>query len=369
MKIMNIVGARPQFVKLKPLSDQIKSEKSLEEIVVHTGQHYDANMSKAFFEDLEIPKPDYNLGVGSGSPGYQLGDMLKKTEDIINKENPELVIVFGDTNSTLAGAICSVQNHIPLTHIEAGPRNKYIDIPEMMNRLIVDNISPLLFCATRRNYENLKQEGLEENGYFVGDLMYDIFLQKLNLIKNREGILNEIGVEKGEYNVASCHRAENTDSEKRLKAVVEGMVESNEKIVFSIHPRTKKMLEEFDLMKIIKKSENVIGIDPIGYLDFLHLEYHSKKIITDSGGLQREAFFLKKPCINIYDHTYWPEIEKDGWQVVTGMDKEKISSAIKNYTPTKEQSNLFGDGNAAEKIVKIIKKQDFSNFFGYRKSV
>ncbi|MFW5895332.1 MAG: non-hydrolyzing UDP-N-acetylglucosamine 2-epimerase [archaeon] len=365
MKIATIIGARPQFIKMAPLSEELN--KHFEEIIIHTGQHYDYEMDDIFFDDLGIPQPDYNLKVGSETPAYQLGDMLKRIEDVLIKEAPDLVIVFGDTNSTLAGAISAVQNHIPLSHIEAGPRNKYIDVPEMMNRLIVDNISPLLFCATKRNYKNLKKEALEHNSYFVGDLMYDIFLENLEKIKKNEKILEKIGVEKGEYHVATCHRAENTDSKQRLKAVVNGFQKSDETIVFSIHPRTKNMLEEFNLMKKVKESKNIIEVEPIGYLDFLSLEYHSKKIITDSGGVQREAYFLKKPCINIYDHTYWPEIEEEGWQVVTGLNDKKIADAIQSFEPKKEQSGIFGEGDAAKKIFDIIRNYDFSNFYKYER--
>ena len=258
---MTIVGARPQFVKLKPLSDQIKNH--FTEIIVHTGQHYDEQMSEIFFSELNIPTPDYNLNVRSGSPGYQLAEMLKGIETVIIKESPDLIIVFGDTNSTLAGGICAVQNHIPFAHIEAGPRNKYIDVPEMLNRLIVDNISPLLFCATKKNYNTLVSEGLKENAYFVGDLMYDIFLQNLEKINNQKHILNHIGVSKNNYHVATCHRAENTDSKKRLETIIKGLIESNETIVFSIHPRTKKMIEKYNLMKLIDHCDNLIKIDPV----------------------------------------------------------------------------------------------------------
>jgi len=367
MKIISIVGARPQFIKLKPLSDEIR--KKFTEIIIHTGQHYDIKMFELFFEELNIPKPDYNLEVGSGDCGFQLAEMLKRTEKILIKEKPDLVLVYGDTNSTLAGAISAVQNHIPVAHIEAGPRNKRIDIPEMLNRLIVDNISPLLFCATQKNFENLKNEGLDNNAYFVGDLMYDVFLQNLKIMKERPKILTKYELIEKEYHVATCHRAENTDDKNRLNTILDGLIDSNEKILFSVHPRTKKMMKEFGLYNKIKKSENIINIEPVGYLDFLQLEYYSNKIITDSGGVQREAYFLEKPCINIYDHTYWPEIEADGWQIVTGINKEKIANDIKTYNPTKKQSMLFGDGNAAKKIVAIIEKTDFSDFFIYNKSV
>jgi UDP-N-acetylglucosamine 2-epimerase len=367
MKIVSIVGARPQFIKLMPLSKEIRKKHT--EIIIHTGQHYDLKMSELFFKELHIPNPDYNLEVGSGSNGIQLAEMLKRTEKILLQEKPDLVLVYGDTNSTLAGALSAVQNHIPVAHVEAGPRNKRIDIPEMLNRLIVDNICPLLFCATQKNYENLVKEGLNNNAFFVGDLMYDVFLQNLKLMEKRQEILSDYNLKKNEYHVATCHRAENTDNKQRLQTIIEGMDESDEKIVFSVHPRTKKMIKKFNLESILQKSENIIDIEPLGYLDFLQLEYNAKKIITDSGGVQREAYFLQKPCINIYDHTYWPEIEEDGWQIVTGINKEKIIHDIKTFQPRDKQSQLFGDGKAAEKIVNIIEKIDIKDFFNYNRSV
>jgi UDP-N-acetylglucosamine 2-epimerase len=365
MKIITIVGARPQFIKLQPLSKELR--KKHEEIIIHTGQHYDFEMSKLFFDELNIPKPDYNLEVGSGTPGYQLAQMLKKTEEILIKEKPELVITFGDTNSTLAGALSAIQNHIPSAHVEAGPRNKWLDVPEMINRVIVDNICQLLFCATESNLDNLRNEGLSHKAYFVGDITYDIFLENIKRMKQKENILEKYSIKPNEYHVASCHRAENTDEKNRLKTIIEGMTASDEKIIFSLHPRTKKMMKKFNLYKTIEKNNNIIPIDPIGYLDFIQLEYHANKIITDSGGVQREAYFLKKPCINIYDHTYWPEIQDDGWQVVTGINKEKIADDIRNFKPTKPQSELFGDGTTAKKIVEIINKTDFNNIFEYKK--
>lgn len=363
MKILSIVGARPQFIKLAPLSKEVR--KHHEEVILHTGQHYDVEMSDLFFDEFRIPEPDYNLCVGSGSPGYQLSEMIKGVEKIIVMEKPDLVITFGDTNSTLAGALSAIQNHIPAVHVEAGPRNKWMDVPEMINRLVADRISPILFCATDYNYEILKKEGLAHRSHFVGDLMYDIFLKSLGRIKDNTKVLSKFNVESNNYHLATCHRAENTDSANRLRTIVAGLIQSKEKIIFSLHPRTEKMLKQFKIYGSIKESENILPIKPIGYFEFVQLQYYAKKIITDSGGVQREAYFLKKPCINIYDHTYWPEIRDDGWQVVTGIDEENIALCIKDWLPSKEQSNIFGDGNAAPKIVKIINDMNFNNIFKY----
>ncbi len=363
MKIISIVGARPQFIKLAPLSKVLRVR--FEELIIHTGQHYDVNMSDIFFTGLNLPVVDYNLGIKVDKPGEQLANMIKGIEEILLREKPDLVLVFGDTNSTLAGALVAVQNHIPLGHIEAGPRNKYIDVPEMLNRLITDSISPLLFCATKYNYNTLVKEGLGCYSHFVGDLMYDIFLENYSLLHDK-GILDKYKIEKNEYCLATCHRAENTDNKERLKTIIEGMILSEEKIIFSLHPRTKKRLNDFGIIDLFRDT-NITLIEPTSYLEFMQLEFFSKKIITDSGGVQREAYFHKKPCINIYDHTYWPEIEIEGWQIVTGIDKEKISSAIREFVPIKEQTNIFGNGDAAMRIVDLIDKFKFENFYEFKR--
>tara|TARA_B100000315_G_C14503139_1_gene553279 strand:- start:82 stop:1179 length:1098 start_codon:yes stop_codon:yes gene_type:complete len=363
MKIATIVGARPQFIKSAPLSGKLR--KHFTEVLVHTGQHYDQNMSNVFFSDLDIPIPDYNLDIGQGSSGYHMSKIFKKIEQVFQKEKPDLIIVFGDTNSTMAGAISAVQHHIPVAHVEAGPRNTKLDVPEMLNRLVTDRISSLLFCATKRNYENLKTENIHHNAHYVGDIMYELYLRQLHKIRKNKKILNKLGLKPNEYHIASFHRAENVDSMKRSEEILKGFIISDQKIVFSLHPRTKKNLISSGLLNMLENSSNVLQIEPVGYNDFLSLAYFSNKIITDSGGLQREAYFMEKPCINIYDHTYWPEIEEDGWQVVTGMDAKKISDAIKGFRPKKKQSGIFGDGKTSEKIVEIIIKFNREKAFDF----
>ena len=363
MKIISIIGARPQFIKLAPLDKGIRV--SNKHVIVHTGQHYDINMSDVFFNDLKIPSPDYNLEVGSASSSSQTSLIIKRIEKVILKEKPDLTIVYGDTNSTVAGALVSVQNHIPVAHVEAGPRNNKIDIPEMLNRIITDRISSLLLCATKRNVNTLIKEGMGSRAFFVGDLMFDIFLKMKDKTINREKILSNLAIDKGDYCLFTCHRAENTDSPKRLKTIIESLIESEKKIIFSLHPRTEKMINEFNLKPLIDNSENIILSKPLGYLDFLTLSKFSEKIITDSGGLQREAYFLEKPCICIYDHAYWPEIEEEGWQIITGINKDRIINSIQNFNPKAKQGYIFGKGDSAQKIINKIEEFDFETCFDY----
>jgi len=363
MKILSIVGARPQFIKLAPLDKNLRVANK--HIIVHTGQHYDLNMSEIFFDDLKIPSTDYNLEVGSASSSVQTALIMKKIEKIFLNEKPDLTIVYGDTNSTVAGALVSVQNDIPVAHVEAGPRNNKINIPEMLNRIITDRISSLLFCATKNNVNTLTKEGMGERAFFVGDLMYDIFLTMKEKTQKRKTILSKLGVDENNYFLVTCHRAENTDNRDRLKIIIESLIESEKKIVFSLHPRTEKMIKHFDLQPLIDNNDNIILIKPLGYIDFLTLSKYCEKIITDSGGLQREAYFLEKPCICIYDHAYWPEIEEDGWQIVTGINKQAIVNSIVNFDPKTQQSNIFGNGNSAQIIVEKIEAFDFKTCFDY----
>ena len=363
MKVLSIIGARPQFIKLAPLDKGLRLNN--EHIIVHTGQHYDLNMSDVFFEDLKISSPDYNLEVGSASSSKQTASIIKSIESVFLNEKPDLTIVYGDTNSTVAGALVSVQNHIPVAHVEAGPRNNKIDIPEMLNRIITDRISSLLLCATENNVDTLKNEGMGDRAFFVGDLMYDVFLKMKEKIADRKNILSKLGLEEKNYALVTCHRAENTDSPERLKIIIEALIESEKKIVFSLHPRTKKMIENFNLNSLISNNENIMLLNPLGYKDFLILSMYSEKIITDSGGLQREAYFLEKPCICLYDHAYWPEIEEDGWQVVTGINKHNIVNSINNFNPNTKPSQIFGDGNSSEKIIKAINEFNFKTAFDY----
>ncbi|MCY6483573.1 UDP-N-acetylglucosamine 2-epimerase (non-hydrolyzing) [Clostridium aestuarii] len=350
MKIITIIGARPQFIKAAAVSKKIREKN--QEIIIHTGQHYDENMSKVFFEELNIPYPDYNLNVGSGDHGAQTGRMLEKIEEILLKENPDCVLVYGDTNSTIAGSLAASKLLIPVSHVEAGLRSFNMNMPEEQNRILTDHISRYLFAPTATAVENLNNEGLKNNVFNVGDVMFDAILHFENIAKNKSSILKELNLKNKEYILATIHRAENTNDINRMKSIVEALNESGEKIVLPLHPRTKKYIKEYNL----KFSSNIKIIDPIGYLDMIMLEANSKKIVSDSGGVQKEAFFMDVPCITLRDETEWIETVKNGWNILVGADKQKIKNAILSFAPTNKKLDYFGNGKAADKIIDILEK-------------
>jgi UDP-GlcNAc3NAcA epimerase len=348
MKIITVLGARPQFVKAAAVSNKLR-EKHIEKIV-HTGQHYDENMSKVFFDELQIPVPDYNLNVGSGNHGFQTGHMLIKIEEILENEKPDCLLVYGDTNSTIAGALAASKLHIPVAHVEAGLRSFNMAMPEEQNRILTDHISSFLLTPTDTATINLKNEGIIKGVHNTGDVMYDAILKFSEIAKKKSNVINAIGVTPEDYILVTIHRAENTDNIERLKNIIGALNECGEKIVLPIHPRTKKFMENYNL----KFNENIKILDPVGFLDMVLLEKNSKKIVTDSGGVQKEAFFMDKPCITMRDETEWVETVNNGWNVVVGADKEKILNNIKHFKPTLPKQNHFGDGNAAGKIVDIL---------------
>ncbi|BAH07855.1 non-hydrolyzing UDP-N-acetylglucosamine 2-epimerase [Clostridium kluyveri] len=350
MKILTVVGARPQFIKASAVSNVIR--KCHKEILVHTGQHYDENMSQVFFEELNIPRPDYNLEVGSGNHGKQTGTMLIKLEEIYIKEKPDFVLVYGDTNSTLAGALCASKLLIPLAHVEAGLRSFNRKMPEEQNRVITDRLSNILFVPTDSAVENLKREGIKEGIYNVGDVMFDAILNFKKLAENKNEIIKELALQDKEYILTTIHRAENTNYIERLKNIVEALNECGKPVVLPLHPRTKKYMTDYGL----KFNDNIKVIEPIGYLEMINLEMNSQKIVTDSGGVQKEAFFMKKPCITMRDETEWVETVENGWNIVVGTDKNKILDGIMNFIPDKTQKNIFGKGDAAIKILEVLNK-------------
>ena len=353
MKVATVVGARPQFIKMAPVSRELR--KHLEEVVIHTGQHYDYEMNRVFFEQLEIPEPDYYLGVGSGSHGHQTGEMLRRIEDVLLKEEPDIVLVYGDTNSTLAGALAAVKLHIKVAHVEAGLRSFDKRMPEEVNRVLTDHVSDYLFAPTETAVKNLHNEGIKEGVYLTGDVMYDALLYNIKIARKKSGILNELGLKPKEYLLATVHRAENTDNRRNLENIIEAFVESGELIVFPAHPRTQKYLKAYGLVEKIENAANIILIPPVGYLDILVLEENAKKILTDSGGIQKEAYFLKVPCITLRDRTEWVETVQDGWNILVGTDKKKILRAIREFEPKGEAYTYrFGDGKASERIVRIL---------------
>ena len=353
MKIASIIGARPEFVKEAPLVKELR--KKHEEIIIHTGQHYDYELSKIFFGELRIPKPNYNLGVGSALHGKQIAQMIVKLENVLLKEKPDLVIVFGDTNTTIAGAIVASKLNINLAHIEAGMRSYDKNMPEEINRVVTDHISDILFCSTSTGVLNLRKEGIIKNVFNVGDVMIDAIKENIGIAEKKSNILKRLNLKSKNYIVATIHRPSNTDNKKNMIGILEAFIQSKETIVFSIHPRTYKYLKSYGLHKKLKDT-NIITIKPIGYIDMLVLEKNAKKILTDSGGMQKEAYFFKVPCITLRDITEWTETVNDGWNILTGANKWKILNAIRNFEPNGKQSENYGDGNASMNIIKLINR-------------
>jgi UDP-N-acetylglucosamine 2-epimerase (non-hydrolysing) len=350
LKIISIVGARPQFIKCAPLSRELR--KSHQELLIHTGQHYDPEMSQIFFDELHIPKPDWHLGIGSGTHGKQTGEILARTEKILMRERPDLVIVFGDTNSTLGGALAAAKLHIPVAHIEAGLRSFDRTMPEEINRILTDHISDLLFCPTQTAIHNLAKEGITQGVYLVGDIMVDALRHNLEIAEIQSPILEKLKLTEGDYAVATIHRPNNTDVRKNLTSIIEAFGESGKTIIFPVHPRTKKYLREFGLWE--RLSGNIHIIDPLGYLDMLKLMRHARKILTDSGGIQKEGYVLGVPCITLRENTEWVETLIDGWNILTGADKEKILGALLTETRAKSNNSAFGKGDSAERIAGVI---------------
>lgn len=352
MKILTVVGTRPNFIKLAPLSKELR--KNFEEIIVHTGQHYDIEMSKVFFDQLNIQKPDYNLEVGSGSHAKQIGNIVIRLEKILIKENPSLVIVYGDTNSTLGGALCAAKLGISVCHVESGMRS-YDKIPEEINRVVVDHISDIFFCTTETAVGNLEIEGITKNVFLVGDLMIDALVNHIKIAEKKSNILKELGLRRNVYMLATIHRAENTEDKLKLKSILKGLLSSKENIILPLHPRTKKHLQAYSLIEKIENS-NIRIIKPLPYLDMLILEKNSRKIITDSGGVQKEAYFFKVPCITLRTVTEWKETVENGFNTLVGSDSSKIYKAIKNFKISQKYMQFYGKGDASKKIAAILVK-------------
>ena len=353
MKIVSIVGARPQFIKLAPLSKRIREKH--DEVIVHTGQHYADFMSEKFFQDLHISIPDYNLGIGSHSHGKQTGKMLIGLEEIIFNEKADLVVVFGDTNSTIAGSLTAAKMHIPIVHVEAGLRSFNKTMPEEINRVLTDHCSDILFAPTANAMKNLKNEGLENRAFLTGDIMLDVLIENLEIAKERTSIIKSLELIPHEYFVLTLHRPYNVDRPELLGEILNILGKIDRKIIFPVHPRTYKIIKEFD----IKLQKNIQMIEPLGYLDFIWLEKNALKIITDSGGIQKEAFLLEVPCITVRTETEWVETVESGWNIITGFDMRKLLDAICNFSPDGKRSEIFGRYSCAHRMVKIIE-----NHFG-----
>lgn len=361
MKLITIIGARPQFIKAAPFSEEFR--KSNEEVLVHTGQHYDANMSDVFFEELGIPEPNYNLGVGSGNHGKQTARMLEGIEEIILKEKPDGLLVYGDTNSTLAGALAASKLHIPVYHIEAGLRSYNKLMPEEQNRVLTDHISDMLLCPTQTAVDNLSKEGITSGVINTGDIMYDTVLRNINISKQKywngkwfDEIVRESGniqkLTEKEYYLVTIHRAENTDNTEKLFNIFKALSELDKPVLLPLHPRTKKLIENLEI-----NFNNIIIIKPVGYLLMLYLTHNAYMVITDSGGLQKEAYFLKTPCTTLRDQTEWPETLENEWNVLSTINNiEEIRLKVQRKLTCLQypQLNSFGDGKAAFKICKEI---------------
>ncbi|MFC1884321.1 non-hydrolyzing UDP-N-acetylglucosamine 2-epimerase [Thermodesulfobacteriota bacterium] len=363
LKILMIVGARPQFIKAGMICKAIKHVKSEEDIkisqkILHTGQHYDENMSKVFFQELGIPFPDFNLGIHDLSNSAMIGRMIEKIEEVLIKERPDWVLVFGDTNSTIAGSIAAKSMKLKVAHVEAGLRSFNIKMIEEQNRIVTDRLSDLLFCPTEIAVDNLEREGIPNKKYGqkvvnVGDVMYDSLIFYSEVLNEKEVILLKLGVEKNNYILATIHRAENTDKKERLDNIISALNEigSDKKVVLPLHPRTKKILEKRDISR-----NNICFIPPISYLEMLFLEKNCRVIVTDSGGVQKEAYFFKKPCVTIRDETEWVELVKAGVNLLVKADKEEIKRAIETSYDVSFSiyDNFYGDGGASKKVIENI---------------
>jgi len=349
VKVASIVGARPQFIKAAPVSRELR--KRAQEVLIHTGQHYDENMSEVFFESLRIPDPDYNLGVGSGGHGRQTGEMLSKLEEVLEQEAPDRVLVYGDTNSTLAGALAAAKLQIPVAHVEAGLRSHNRTMPEELNRVVTDHLATYLFCPTKHAVEELRGEGITRGVHLVGDVMYDLALVSAQVAAKRP-VRKDLGLEPKGYVLATVHRAGSVDRSEPLAAILSAFTKSGLSIVFPVHPRTRKRIAEFGLEGLL--GPNVRLLDPVGYLDFLALLLDAAKVATDSGGVQKEAYFFGIPCVTLRDETEWVETVEDGWNHLAGTGEAEIRQALLTFNPGGTKGASFGDGRASERIAELV---------------
>ncbi len=349
MKILHIIGARPQFIKAAMVSKAWNQ--SGEEAILHTGQHYDENMSRLFFDELGLPEPTINLGVGSGSHAEQTSRMLTGIDAFIEKRSPDWVIVYGDTNSTLAGALSASKRLIKTAHVEAGLRSFNRSMPEEINRVVSDTLANLLFCPTKQAVANLKAEGILQGVFNTGDVMADGLFHFLEAAEERSTILKKLGLTEKQFALATLHRGGNVDERGKLSAIFKGFEQINIPIIFPVHPRTQKMLEYFG----IAAPNNVHLIEPLGYLDMLMMEKNAECILTDSGGIQKEAYLLGTRCITLREETEWVETVTSGWNCLTGADSSKIAARFYDFKPKGSRPDIYGDGHAADKIIKILK--------------
>ena len=350
MKVLSVAGARPQFIKAAPVSRILRKEHV--EVLVHTGQHYDDNMSNVFFRELGIPAPDINLEVGSGSHGRQTAQMLERIERVVLAEKPDWVLVYGDTNSTLAGALAAVKLGVSLAHVEAGLRSYNRTMPEEHNRVLTDHCSDLLFCPTETAVRNLAKEGIQRGVHFVGDTMYDAVLMFRDVARERSTVLKDLDLKPKQYLLATVHRPYNTDSQEGMANILAALQRLGEIVVFPVHPRTREAIRRFGLQPA---SGNLRLMDPVGYLDMLMFEENARLILTDSGGMQKEAYFFAVPCVTLRPETEWVETTEGGWNVVVNTDPDAIASAVRTRDLTAASpAAVFGSGRAARAISKLL---------------
>lgn len=347
MKILNIVGARPQFIKAAVIERTVKERNDVLSKIVHTGQHYDKNMSDIFFEELDIPKPEYHLGVGSGSHGKQTGFMLAKLEEVFIKEKPDWVLVYGDTNSTIAAALAATKLHIKVAHVEAGLRSYNMRMPEEINRIATDRISDILFAPTQNALDILNKEGLGSNSFFTGDVMFDSVLHFKQVTDTMDFSYLKLPEK---FYLATVHRPSNTDNETNLRSIFSAFEQIEYPVLVPLHPRTKSKIENIEL-------QNTKVIEPVSYLEMIHLLKHSEAVLTDSGGLQKEAYFLNKKCVTMREETEWIETLENDWNHLVGTDKNKILASINSKPKTDYISDSFGDGRSAELILDLLENK------------
>lgn len=360
MKIMSVVGARPQFVKAAPMARALKEYQDravspVRHVLVHTGQHYDYKMSEVFFEQLGIPAPDYHLAAGSGSHGQQTGVMLERLERVLLDEKPDTVVVYGDTNTTLAGALAAVKLHYPLAHVEAGLRSYNRRMAEEINRIVTDHVADILFCPTALARDNLSREGITRGVHLVGNVMYDSLLYSVDVARRTSMVLRDLGLTPGRYYLATIHRAENTEELPRLKGIFLALRRLGERtglpVLCPLHPRTRGVLESAGVLSL---ASSLCLLEPMPYFDFIMLEAHAASILTDSGGVQEEAYCLRVPCVTLRDDTERVETVESGWNVLAGADSERIVRSVMEPSPRGEWRDLYGGGQAARRIAEIL---------------
>ena len=357
IKISTLIGARPQFIKAAAISRAIKHEyiNLFDEKIIHTGQHYDANMSSIFFDELDIPLPDHNMNIVSNKHGEMTGKMIIEFEKYLLENKTDYVLVYGDTNSSLAGMLAAIKLDIPVAHVEAGLRSFNMKMPEEKNRILIDRLSKFLFCPTLQAIKNLHKEDIKNGIHLVGDVMYDIALFYKDKAKNKSNILSKYNLNPNEFFLATCHREENTNNFKNLNQIFSAIMElgASNKVILPLHPRTKKYLIQ---NKIFNNLHNIILTEPLSFFDMITLQQSAKAIITDSGGIQKEAFFYGVPCITLRNETEWVETVELGWNKVVGADKDKILDAVNSLSYGNYDATPYGDGQASQKILEILGK-------------